>query len=440
MTVSFDTEMPALFRARLAAALSRPVLLDPRALDSVRAAAFTPKAETRSAPYVRDGNVAVVSIEGPLAQRAWSCWVFEGDGYDAIQARVFAALEDRTVSAVVLRIDSPGGEVAGCTEAVRAIQAAKKTAGKPIVAYADEMACSAAYELACACDEIVVPDSGYAGSIGVIATLLDESKALELEGVAVNLVTSGARKADGHSAQPLSAEARAAIQAEVDHLAGIFFNVVAESRNIAVADVRALEAGVFLGADAVAKGLADHVGNLRFAIDRAAELATTNEARASANAFATGRKTEMEAKVKSELGLPEDADEETIVAKIRTLITQSSKLAVLEQERAAAEKREREALIARGRAEGKIDKTYLEAVVPTMSLEALRAHVEHAKSQVPLGAPHREPEGNASTGTTTAEGNTWADLSAQQKHDLRQRDPNLAAQLKREHDTARKTA
>ena len=202
-----DAAMPASFRAALDAALSRPILLDPRALDPLRGAAgFRPRADASNgsgtsspAPFTREGDVAVVSIEGPLSQRAWSCWLFEGDGYDAVTSRMKAAIDDRATRSVVMRIDSPGGEVAGCFEAVRTIRAMAKAAGKPLVAYADEMACSAAYALACACDEVVLPDTGMVGSVGVILTLASRAGELAQRGVSVTLLTSGAAKADGHS-------------------------------------------------------------------------------------------------------------------------------------------------------------------------------------------------------------------------------------------------
>ncbi len=306
-------EPSARLRAALVAALARPVLLEPRAVDAVLAgSAFEARADSSSdtadPPFVRAGDVAVVAIDGPLAQRAWSCMgMFGGDGYDAIEARVRAALADVQVGAVVLRVDSPGGEVAGCFEAVRAIRAAAADARKPLVAYADELACSAAYALACACDAIVLPDTGAVGSVGVIAALTDESAALAAEGLAVHLITSGAAKADGHPAVPLSADARARIQAEVDYLADVFALEVGAARGMAAADVRALEARVLYGPQAVAAGLADQVGNLQDAITRARVRA------------ARQRTTAMNAQHHAQLGLAADAAEPQITARLTVL-------------------------------------------------------------------------------------------------------------------------
>lgn len=286
--------MPASFRAALDAALSRPMLLDPRALDPLRISAggLRPRAARKSRAaaaeddeevpvedFTREGDVAVVSVEGPLSQRAWACWMFRGDGYDAVQRRVGAALADASTRAVVLRIDSPGGEVAGCFDAVRTIRAQARESGKPLVAYADELACSAAYALACAADEVIAPDTGILGSIGVIMTVASHAGALAQRGIAVNIITSGAAKADGHPAQTLSSEARERLQADVNALARLFAAEVSHARPLTAEQVLALEARTALGGDAVRLGLADRTGTLSTAIARARELAATRTTR-----------------------------------------------------------------------------------------------------------------------------------------------------------------
>jgi signal peptide peptidase SppA len=273
-------EMPASFRAQLDAALARPVLLAPSAAEAVASAgAFRPQGASADAKgakgpgFERDGDVAVLRIEGPLAQRAWSCWMFEGEGYDRITDRAQAALADNGVRALLLRIDSPGGEVAGCFDAARAIRAAADRAGKPVVAYADEMACSAAYALATAADEIVAPDTGVVGSVGVITVVHDRTAANAREGRNVRVVRSGQLKAVPHPDDALTPEAVARVQADIDGLAAIFADLVAARRGMTREGVLALEADAFLGAEAVARGLADRVGNYGAALARARELA-----------------------------------------------------------------------------------------------------------------------------------------------------------------------
>lgn len=223
------------------------------------------------------GRYAVVTISGPLMQRA-TWW----DGYDAITERFCEALT--TSNGVLLKIDSPGGMVAGCFEAVRSMLAAKKASGKPVVAYVDEQCCSAAYALATVADAIVLPPSGSIGSVGIIATAAEMSQALKASGIRVAVVTSGARKADGHPAVPMTEAQIARLQADVNALADQFFGIVGAARGMSVDAVRALEAGVFLGANGVAVGLADVTGN---AADALALL--DSKARKATQTFAASR-------------------------------------------------------------------------------------------------------------------------------------------------------
>lgn len=233
-----------------------------------------------SVPYnATVGTVAVVSIRGSLDHHpGWGC-----DSYEAIVRRAkmaFAGEDDRPrymrenydehgervepappspPSAVVLRIDSPGGLVSGLNECVFALRNMAADAGIPLIAYADELAASAAYALACACEEIVCPPSAILGSIGVISTLFDQTAADEKMGVNVVTLTSGARKSDGHPHVAISEGAIAAEQGRVDKMALQFYRVVESARELTVSDIRGFEAGIFLGHDAVKAGIADAV-------------------------------------------------------------------------------------------------------------------------------------------------------------------------------------
>jgi ClpP class serine protease len=196
-----------------------------------------------SAPEVRDG-VAIVKIRGPLMHHADWCF----DSYDAIKARVALAL-DGNPKALVLAIDSPGGLVSGCFEAAREIRARAEAAG-------------AAYAIACAADRIVAPSTALVGSIGVVSEILDVTAQDAMLGVAFRAVTSGARKADGNPHVPTTDETVAAVQRNVDTLAAIFLGWVSETRPITADEVRALEAGIFPGVEAVSRGLVDDVASL----------------------------------------------------------------------------------------------------------------------------------------------------------------------------------
>ena len=209
-------------------------------------------------PYQVVDGIAIVPVTGTLVQKLGSLRPQSGmTGYDGIRAQLAAALEDRSVRGIMLDIDSPGGEVAGCFDLADAIFDARGE--KPVWAVLNEYAYSAAYAIASAADRVTVPRTGGCGSIGVIAMLVDMSKALTASGITVNIVQFGARKADGNEFEPLPKAARARFQADIDDVGNLFDRTVARNRRIRVPDVIATEAGTFMGAAAVKCGLADAV-------------------------------------------------------------------------------------------------------------------------------------------------------------------------------------
>jgi signal peptide peptidase SppA len=255
-----------------------PAAIDPRALGR-RWASWREAARVRNAvgadgwpaPYGMIDSVAVVSVDGPLMQRGGYWW----DGHDSVAERVRAALAEPRAKAVVLKINSPGGIAAGCFEAARQVRAAAQRSGKPVVAYADEMACSAAYALACACDKIYLPPSGEVGSVGVLSAVVSMQRSLDAEGIDFRVIRSGPKKALGHPADALSDAAVAAEQATVDALAAQFFSLVAESRRMTADAVAALEGDTRMGAAAVAAGLADGVLTFDEAVRAASSMPAT---------------------------------------------------------------------------------------------------------------------------------------------------------------------
>jgi ClpP class serine protease len=203
-----------------------------------------------------DGN-AVITIRGPLEHHeGWWC-----DSYESILDRVTEACAG-TASAIVLKIDSPGGELFGCFDAARAIRARCKAAGKRLVAYVEGCACSSAYALACSAEQIVISETAYAGSIGILITRVDLTVRDAREGVGFALVASGKRKADGHPHSSLTVPELEAMQGQCDALAELFFELVSSLRTgLATDAVRAFEADIFHGPRAVEVGLADRVAS-----------------------------------------------------------------------------------------------------------------------------------------------------------------------------------
>lgn len=198
-----------------------------------------------------EGGATIIEIYGPLEQHRGWCW----DSYESIGERVKAACaaEPQTV---ILKLASPGGDAHGCFDLAYDIRKQCAKAGKKLLAYVEERACSAAYAIATAAQAIYVADTAIVGSIGVLCTRPDHSEQTAARGIKINYIASGARKADGHPDLPMSEAELASTQRMVDGMAGVFFALVKSHRGL---DAKALEAECFHGADAVARGLADEV-------------------------------------------------------------------------------------------------------------------------------------------------------------------------------------
>ncbi len=208
----------------------------------------------------RFGPVAVIAIEGTLVHKgAWLDSYSGETSYEGIQTQVLRAQRDDAVRGVVFEVDSFGGEAAGAFDTADTI--AELSAVKPTIAILTDFALSAGYLLASATRQIVLPETGYAGSIGVIAMHVDFSRAVENDGIRVTVMKSGARKDDGSPFKPLDDEYRARWQAQLDKSRELFAATVARyrGRRLSKAAALATEADVFRGEDAVEAGLADGV-------------------------------------------------------------------------------------------------------------------------------------------------------------------------------------
>lgn len=211
-------------------------------------------------PYsVKDG-VLRVPVRGVLLNG----WPYQyggfATGYEYIREAVARGMQDGNVHGIALVIHSPGGEVAGNFDLVDRLYGMRGQ--KPIRAFAAEYAYSAAYSIASAADSITVTRSGGVGSIGVVLTHVDYSKALEQAGIAVTFIHAGKHKVDGNPYQPLPEEVRERFQARVDASYDEFVALVARNRGIEEKAVRDTEALTFTSAEAVSNGLADAVGAL----------------------------------------------------------------------------------------------------------------------------------------------------------------------------------
>lgn len=226
-------------------------------------------------------GVAVIPITGVITPRA--DMMSEMSGGTSMQTFIKAvnqAAADPNVASILLEVDSPGGQVDMVPEAAAAIRAAR--AQKPVTAVANTMAASAAYWLASQASEFVISPSAEVGSIGVFAGHNDLSQAMEAQGVKTTLISAGKYKTELSPYQPLSAEAKAAVQQTVDEYYAMFTKDVAAGRRVSVSAVRGgFGEGRMLTADrAVAGNMADRVDTLDNTLRRMVSQAAKNGARA----------------------------------------------------------------------------------------------------------------------------------------------------------------
>lgn len=215
---------------------------------------------------VQEG-IAVLPILGTLVRRASYIGAASGlTSYHDIEAMAEAAFSDPQVRAVLLEIDSSGGEAGGVFDLAQHLRQLAQTSGKPLWAIADEAALSAAYAIAAAADRLWLTRTAEVGSIGVVAVHVDESVADAKAGLNYTFLHAGAHKVDGHPHAPLPAPVAADIQADIDQLHEQFIALVAGFRRLTSEVIRATEARVYRGEAALQAGLADQIGTRAEAI------------------------------------------------------------------------------------------------------------------------------------------------------------------------------
>jgi signal peptide peptidase SppA len=221
----------------------------------------TPAAE-RPRGYTIDRGVALLPVHGVLVTRAGQIAAdsTEFQSYQRLSGALHRARNDSRVRAILLHVDSPGGQAGGIFDFTQQIRATAKL--KPVWAIANEDALSAGYAIAAAADKVWVTDTGSVGSVGVLAMHIDQSRFDAEEGISYSYIYRGDRKIDGNPHEPLSLEARVTIQAEVDRLATKLYESTGQHRGIEPGRLRATEARIYHDSEARELGLVDRVGTL----------------------------------------------------------------------------------------------------------------------------------------------------------------------------------
>jgi signal peptide peptidase SppA len=203
---------------------------------------------------VRDG-VAIVPVVGPISRYADFFTEISGaTSIDTLARDFHFAVNDRSVRAVILDVDSPGGTVAGVSEFASQVRSAR--AIKPVVAYVGSLAASAGYWIASAAEQVVADSTAMLGSIGVVMGV-PRKKATD----PIEIVSSQSpyKRLDAETET-----GKAHLQATADELADLFVDAVAASRGVSRESVLADfgRGGCLVASKAVAAGMADGIGSL----------------------------------------------------------------------------------------------------------------------------------------------------------------------------------
>jgi signal peptide peptidase SppA len=238
------------------------------AVAAVKADTFILPAPSASPPgrgYVNAGGVAVLDIEGPLMKFDSK---YGGTNTVRVRQALRAAAADDAVGSIMVRIDSPGGHVAGTKELADDVKAVD--AVKPVFAYAEDLMASAAYWIGSQARRVFANDTAMVGSIGVFSVVWDTSKAADMQGVKVHVISTGEHKGSFADGTPVTPEQLAEVQRLIDGTNDFFLAAIKEGREMTPGAVKAVADGrVWLAKEAKALGLIDGISSFEAALDYA---------------------------------------------------------------------------------------------------------------------------------------------------------------------------
>jgi len=234
-------------------------------------------------PSPAPAKILVLDIEGTIASFADAgTFSREGDVLSRIYARLERAAADPQVKAVILRLDTPGGEVTASDIIYREILRFKERTGVPVIGLMMSVAASGGYYVAQACDAVLAHPSTITGSIGVISVFPSVASLFDKIGVQMNIVKSGGMKDAGSPFRTMTDEERRSFQGMIDEYYENFLRIVLRGRKNALseAELRPLADGrVFTATQALRFKLIDAVGYFDDAVAKALESAGLRAAR-----------------------------------------------------------------------------------------------------------------------------------------------------------------
>ena len=208
--------------------------------------------------HINPKGIAIIRIYGVLTKKTEAFdHILDMTSYENIHEEIESALGDKSIETILLDIDSPGGEVNGVFDLADFIYESRTK--KRIIAIANDDAYSAAYAIASSAEKVFVSRTSGVGSIGVIASHIDQSRFDEKQGIKYTTIFAGSRKNDLNPHEPMTSESLGSLQKEVDRLYEMFVQLIARNRGLSIEKIRSTEAGLYFGEKAIEIGLADGV-------------------------------------------------------------------------------------------------------------------------------------------------------------------------------------
>ena len=220
-------------------------------------------------------NVAKVTVAGPIQRTRSRSSPLSGRSActaDEIVEQIEAADDDEAVEALLVELNTPGGEVLPSDD----IRRAAADFDGPTIAYATDTCASGGYWIASGCDELWARDASLVGSIGVVGSRPNAAGLADKLGLSYEQFTAGEYKDAGVPLREIEDDERAYLQSIVDGYYDQFVETVSEGRGMDPQAIRETEARIYLGSDAEAIGLVDELGTEADVEARLSELLNTD--------------------------------------------------------------------------------------------------------------------------------------------------------------------
>jgi len=252
---------------------------------------YRPEPERLAQRWGRPQIIEIVRLSGIIARSSGGSGLLGEDalaGADAVAAAIHRATDDGEVKAIVLRIESPGGDGLASDLVWREVVRARRK-GKPVIASMGDVAASGGYLVAAGADAIVAEPSTLTGSIGVFAAKPDLGGLLDKLSVRRDAAARGDKAQLLSLMRPWTEAEQKVVQKQVDAFYGLFLDRVAEGRKLPRAEVEALAAGrVWTGRQALERHLVDRIGTLADAVAMARAAAGLHEREAAVRRSSAG--------------------------------------------------------------------------------------------------------------------------------------------------------